>query len=267
VQERLATEPEEKGPSRTAKRREASPVIEGVRQDDGGKQSTSTPVPAFMRRRWLAGCLLTVGGLVLSTAAGACGGRGPGTVVTVAPVASGPRPPAVGVSPRPLQLTNSGRKATVIMEEIIAEQKLMLDTPKTDPSYVVIALRLASSYEDLEYTKAEEVTNASSVESRIKTIALSRKARSRVIFLDRLVVDKYHAHAKLDEVLYRLALEYESRPVFDSVDEGERVALKADREAGRVTYEELLRTFPTSTLAPDARLRLANLDALIGSPG
>jgi tetratricopeptide (TPR) repeat protein len=218
-----------------------------------------------MRRRLLGGCALTVGALLLSTASGACGGRDP---ATVADVQSGPRAPAVGALPRPLQLTKSGRKATAIMEEIIAVQKLMLDTAKTDPSYVTIALRLASSYEDLEYTSAEEAEKASSGEAREKAVARSRKARSRVIFLDRLVIGRPDPYVKLDEVLYRLALEYESRPVFDLDGEGERIAQQEDADAARATYEQLVRTLPTSALAPDVRLRLADLafaDALHGS--
>ena len=189
----------------------------------------------------------------------------PAPVVVVAPK-NVARPPAVGPFPPALPLWHTGRAIPLILTEIVLLQQLLVKTPTTSPDYVTITVRLATTYEDLEDASARAALTATG-DQRTKSIAASRKARLRVITLDRLVLEKHATYAKIDEVLCRLALEYESRPVFDPADKGEQQAKHDDLDAARAAYQQLVDAQPTSKLVADAYVRLGDRafdDALQG---
>jgi len=182
--------------------------------------------------------------------------------------------------PRGPQLSH--KLETILMTEIVALEQQLAKTKINNPNHVTFARRLAESYYELEHIKQDEALGLTTRilegekkkenvvalrAQRTKAEALRDKSRARVIELYRLIVDQHGTYAKLDEVLYYLAYEYEQQKASDPHDKAQLKYERESKEKALATYLELIKTRPKSKFVAAAYVAYGDLyfeDALDG---
>jgi hypothetical protein len=175
--------------------------------------------------------------------------------------ASGPRAPA----PNPSQAAPlSGlvaRQRALLVVELDKLSSLFGATPRNAPDRLTIARRMADGYVELEAAcfrdKTEAEIRRDGAKKRGDAALVGREqakaddsdrvvkaARKRAVDLYTLVANDYPTDAKVDEVLYYLAYEYEQA---------------GDLKNARTAYYDLIRKAPASRFVPHAYLAFGEL--------
>ncbi|GAC1536771.1 MAG: hypothetical protein NVS3B10_00880 [Polyangiales bacterium] len=176
----------------------------------------------------------------------------------------------------------SGKIKTALMTEIVALEAQMKKIKPTSEKHVLISRRLAESYYELERLEQSDVldlqtkialgkkkgANTASMESdQAKAMKLRDQSQGRVVDIYRLIVDKHDDYARLDEVLYYLAYEYEQRKATDPNDKAQVKMERENKEKALATYLELIKKRPKSKFVSAAYIAYGDLyfeDALNG---
>lgn len=183
------------------------------------------------------------------------------------------RAPAV----QPLQARrtppSSGKATPVLLQEIASLEAPLKALAKTDPKFAAAARRLARDYVELEQAKQAELvaidaelTTARTASSpttelerrRTAILAVRERAYERATSLYRDAIDA-PAYPAVDEALYELAVEHETRGrahVRDASEAGEAAAALG---RARATYLELVKKCPASPLAGPAFLAFGDM--------
>jgi len=186
------------------------------------------------------------------------------------------------VPPRPTPEL-SKKLETSLMTEIVALEQQLAKTKVTSDKHVTISRRLAESYYELERLKQGEALDLTTKilngekskdpkvgdwkAQRTKAEGLRDKSQARVVELYRLLVDKHDDYAKLDEVLYYLAYEYEQQKATDPNDKAQIKKERESKEKALATYLELIKKRPKSKFVSAAYIAYGDLyfeDALNG---
>jgi hypothetical protein len=177
----------------------------------------------------------------------------------------------------------SKKLETSLMTEIVALEQQLAKTKTTSDKHVTISRRLAESYYELERLKQSEalelttkILNGEKTKNpnvaqwkaqRTKAETLRDKSQARVVELYRLIIDKHEDYAKLDEVLYYLAYEYEQQKATDPNDKAQLKKERESKEKALSTYLELIKKRPKSKFVSAAYIAYGDLyfeDALNG---
>lgn len=176
----------------------------------------------------------------------------------------------------------SGKIKTALMTEIVALETQLKKIKPTSEKHVLIARRLAESYYELErleqgdvldlqtkilLAKKKNTSTAQMEADQKKAMDLRDKSQNRVVELYRMIVDKHDDYAKLDEVLYYLAYEYEQRKATDPNDKAQVKMERENKEKALATYLELIKKRPKSKFVAAAYIAYGDLyfdDALNG---
>ena len=139
------------------------------------------------------------------------------------------------------------RMRAMLITEIQGLEQLFRSTPRRAPDRVIIARRLAESYVELENAARRDQTRAEIDKNRqeaAKAGGVVVLARNKAIAYYDLIKRQYASYAKIDEVLYYLAYEYEQAK---------------DLPNARKVYYELIQKAPTSKYIPSAYLAFGEL--------
>jgi hypothetical protein len=177
----------------------------------------------------------------------------------------------------------SKKLETSLMTEIVALEQQLAKTKVSSDRHVTITRRLAESYYELEQLKQGEALDAQTKEilaskgkggdaaalkaQRLKAETIRDKARNRVTTLYALLIDKHDDYAKLDEVMYYLAYEYEQQKATNPDDREQVKAERAAKEKALDTYLMLIKKRPKSKFVSAAYIAYGDLyfeDALNG---
>lgn len=171
---------------------------------------------------------------------------------------------------------------TSLMTEIVALEQQLAKTKVTSDKHVTIARRLAESYYELERLKQNEALDlqtkivmkekskqsaATERTAQTKAIGLRDKSQKRVTELYQMIIDKHDDYAKLDEVMYYLAYEYEQQKATDPNDKAQIKAERESKEKALSTYLMLIKKRPKSKFVSAAYIAYGDLyfeDALNG---
>jgi hypothetical protein len=172
---------------------------------------------------------------------------------------------------------------TSLMTEIVALEQQLSKTKITSDKHVTIARRLAESYYELERLKQSEALDlttkilngekkkdpnvAAWKTQRTKAEALRDKSQARVTELYQVIIDKHDDYAKLDEVMYYLAYEYEQQKATDPNDKAQIKKERESKEKALSTYLSLIKKRPKSKFVSAAYIAYGDLyfeDALNG---
>jgi hypothetical protein len=159
--------------------------------------------------------------------------------------------------PLPLA-SHSGRTSAVLIPEIQALEKELEVLEKTDARRPALMRKLAEMYDDVADAKLNEILVAGA-DARTRQIAVWNAARTRAIKVLELLISSAIKFPARDEALFRLAVLYESRPVFDPASLDELRAKREDVQAARRWYFQLVREAPDSKFLPQVYLRFAEV--------
>ncbi len=172
---------------------------------------------------------------------------------------------------------------TSLMQEIFALEQQLKKTKVTSDKHVTISRRLAESYYELERLKQAEALDLTTKilngetkkdpkvaewkAQRTKAETLRDKSQQRVVDLYQYIIDKHDDYAKLDEVMYYLAYEYEQQKATDPNDKAQIKKEREAKEKALQTYLLLIKKRPKSKFVSAAYIAYGDLyfeDALNG---
>lgn len=171
---------------------------------------------------------------------------------------------------------------TSLMTEIVALEQQLAKTKVSSDKHVTIARRLAESYYELERLKQNEALDLTTKildgekakkdvsalkTQRTKAESLRDKSQARVTDLYQMIIDKHDDYAKLDEVMYYLAYEYEQQKATDPNDKAQIKKERESKEKALSTYLLLIKKRPKSKFVSAAYIAYGDLyfeDALNG---